>query len=414
MSYAIEDIFLKRYDRKLWAFNDTEPTDIATPISAPKRVELAVLDYLSSQGWEGYFTEYFDYDRTLLYMMCCCNCDNYLNDKRQSLKFTSAEDAFDHALDGRWGLSKFTHARLIENATNFSEDMIKKILSVWQVRNVKSIVVGNAYFDVRSANELNHESLQSFYKARGGLQFYLEHLEYFHSAELQSFKYRYRELDKKIRNTHEYGSPIRKLMLEFLSHIRINPYFQTLCEYKVVGEWIDKIKELNGVAFGDEILELATDLHRCLEKKQLESSKWKRHALLDLVIWKQDEGIVSVEVKAPNDRLMSHQKDQLKHDARNGIKSWVIYAHENNVDEKSFRKKRETAMRNSIKRKNSDELITFSENLKQHGLWNDIMKDLVFKIASGKPVTNMDAALYFLNDHPDILFVLKGLMNWRS
>ena len=47
VSIDIEHIALKRLKKKLWQYGDCDP----------KRVELAVLDYLVSHGWQGYYTK---------------------------------------------------------------------------------------------------------------------------------------------------------------------------------------------------------------------------------------------------------------------------------------------------------------------------------------------------------------------
>jgi hypothetical protein len=44
VSIDIEHIALKRLKKKLWQYEGRDP----------KRVELAVLDYLVSHGWQGY------------------------------------------------------------------------------------------------------------------------------------------------------------------------------------------------------------------------------------------------------------------------------------------------------------------------------------------------------------------------
>ncbi|WP_375571376.1 hypothetical protein ABWH93_01710 [Seohaeicola saemankumensis] len=52
----VERIALRRLEKKVWQFENCEP----------KRVELAVLDYLMAKGWQGYFSEHFDFDQTIL------------------------------------------------------------------------------------------------------------------------------------------------------------------------------------------------------------------------------------------------------------------------------------------------------------------------------------------------------------
>ena len=75
--YKTETITLKRHDKKKWQYEDCEVT----------RVEWAVIDYLKTKGWKGYFTEHFNFDNPILVVMCWCNHDKFLKEKRKGLGF---------------------------------------------------------------------------------------------------------------------------------------------------------------------------------------------------------------------------------------------------------------------------------------------------------------------------------------
>lgn len=104
--------------------------------------------------------------------------------------------------------------------------------------------------------------------------------------------------------------------------------------------WIQKIQELEGEELYSDVLSLAKDINEYwLQRNSKMSNFKKKFADLDLVVWK--DTVVSVEVKAPNDRLAQHQKEQLKLDAHNGIKSWVIEVHDGQIDDIKANKNRQ-------------------------------------------------------------------------
>lgn len=324
MSIHVERIKLKRLGPKVWQFRDCEP----------KRVELAVLDSLISKGWQGYFTEHFDYDSTIFCMMCWCNRDSYFKEKRKTSEIFKHRDslwyAFNHASDGFFDFNnhKFSHGDLMAHASSFSEEMISKILQAWQERSLKSPVVGLAYLSSRSACELDANKLISFYRARGGLKYYLDYINYFYSYEIQELKERSKILDIRLKEKYGYDAPLRNLLNEndgnFLRIYKNNPPQPVALQ-----KWITEIENCDFFELKEEFLQLAQGIRKYWRCKELEHNPWKIHASLDLQIWK--EYVANVEVKAPNDRLRPNQKDQLELDAKLGRKSWVIEVDEDNT-----------------------------------------------------------------------------------
>lgn len=318
MSVRVEHLRLKRLGQKVWQFKDCEP----------KRVELAVLDYLKSKGWQGYFTEHFDYDNTLLFMMCWCNRDSYFSEKRKTSEIFKQGDplwyAFNHASDGFFNFKKhkFSHSNIISYVSSFSEDMILRILLKWQEHDLKGPAVGRGYYHPRSASELDPESLISFYQARGGLDYYLDYIKYFYTPELQALKKRARELDKNLKEKYGYDAPLRNLLIEndgnFLAVYKNQPP-----KSSALNKWIEKISEHQNVEHRDEFIQLAQDIKYYWDGQILKKNCWQiSSAKLDLQIW--NKSLAQVEVKAPNDRLRPNQKEQLELDASQGKISWVI------------------------------------------------------------------------------------------
>ena len=314
----VEYIALKRLGKKLWQFGECDP----------KRVELAVLDYLKSKGWQGYFTEHFDYDKTILIMMCWCNSIQYFKEKRRLLRYHNPNDIFNFASDGYWDLDrhKFSHREIINNAENFSCEMIPEILKIWKERGVKGLAVGSPYHRrtsaSRPATDLNADTLVSFYKARGGLQYYMSYLNCFHNAEFQKLRNRRRILDQKIYASSENTFLLRDTLRVSATYLQaISPLGWTP-ENASIAHWIKNIDEMEGSEFKNEMLSLALDIEDYWKKNHQSQLKWDVKAFLDLLVWK--ESVVSVEVKAPQDYLKPHQSEQLQLDAQNGVKSWVI------------------------------------------------------------------------------------------
>lgn len=309
MTRRVEKITLKRLGKKLWQYAEKEP----------KRIELATLDYLIEQGWRGYFSEYFNYDHTLLIMMCWCNRESYFQEKRKSLRVESIKDAFNSASDGYWShyTHKLSHADLMHNARTFSEDMIPRILDHWQTRGVKSTAVGFAHLKPRSADELNAEDLVSFYNARGGLQYFIDYLEYFHGAECQQLKSRARNIHQIFTISSCEYNLISRVGGYLGIHGKINPPPTP----ENIQDWIDDIHKMSSEA-KNTLLELALDVKKYWYSRKAIEDKWTRKAYLDLEIWK--ESVANVEVKAPNDRLQPHQIEQLALDEAHNRTSWVI------------------------------------------------------------------------------------------
>ena len=393
----VERIALRRLEKKLWQFEDCEP----------KRVELAVLDYLMTKGWRGYFSEHFDFDQTILVMMCWCNRVGYFEEKRKSLPYENVRDFFNFASDGFWELDrhKLSHSCLMANAESFSADNIPEIIEIWKKRDVKGGAVGSPYYrgkrsySPRPATDLSSDILVSFFNARGGRQYYLDYLNCFHSAEFQILKNRRRILDQKIYEVLGGLDPLRDILRVSGTYLQALSPLGWVPTDGSISQWIRKIVELENSDLKDEILELAEDIQGYWRKHAEDQGRWNKRALLDLVVWK--DNVVSVEVKAPNDRLQSHQIEQLKWDAKNGIKSWVVEVEEG---ESSFSD-------NSVKaidlNKKSNSLADISEQLKSLGRWEDITKGAIYCLTTGKDIKNWDQVSTYLCEYPHLLNLLK-------
>ena len=322
-----DDIYLKRLDQKVWQFKDNAPT----------RVELAVLEYLKDQGFSGYFTEHFNYENTLLGMMCWCNRDSYFTEKRKSLAVNRISDAFDYAQDGFYTsppfkTHKFYHSDLFHNAEMFTSEKIKEILTVWQRKNVKSDFCGRRYLKPRPASDLSADELISFYYAKGGKDYFLSYLEHFFNSEVQALKKRSRDsIELLYQNPSDNLDVLRTDLWSSSLHL-----FQCLSKGTRVAwdqsnhhldELNSKISAVPDVKIRDDLFSLARDISDYILTKSDGIDRWLIYSVLDLEVW-DSQGVASVEVKAPRDRLSVSQKKQLEADVKYNKRSWVIYVHE--------------------------------------------------------------------------------------
>ncbi|WP_375571374.1 hypothetical protein ABWH93_01685 [Seohaeicola saemankumensis] len=186
------------------------------------------------------------------------------------------------------------------------------------------------YSSNRPATDLQAVKLMSFYNARGGLKYFIDYLDTFHGAELQILKNRCRILNRKLREVIDenlISKPIlNNIFMDSYICLRGRPGSGGIPSDEDISGWMQKIYQMENYDFKKDLLRLAEDI-RCywrLNSKILINRQ--NRALLDLTVWK--DSVVSVEVKAPNDRLQAHQREQLYLDLRNGIESWVIEVRE--------------------------------------------------------------------------------------
>lgn len=355
MDYKEETLPLKRVDNKKWQFGDL----------SPKRVELAVLDYLKSEGWHGYFSEHFDFDHTLAVMMCFCNSDWYINGEVEprdfdmpggitaDLPIRTIDCVFLFSKDGYFDFDThhFLYEDLIGNAKSFCQDDIPKILKIWKDRNVSAPFIGMAHCSTRHASEIDEEALVSYFSARGGTPYFLDIIQRRFPKARQELLNWAKVLSKKLQSTwwpefdldDEGAVEAARVKLseslnfgddeaEANSLISDADYYlgvrRSAKEMPAVEAWIDQFLSLKRTPLTEEAIELAQDIGKYQALRYSNYEGIHNHAVLDLVIWKDKIG--SVEVKSPNDKMRPHQVAQLIQDKKDGKISWVI-----NVVEKS-------------------------------------------------------------------------------
>ena len=313
----LEMIQLKRFGKKEWQYKDC-------PI---KRVELAALDYFQDHGWDGYFTEHYDYDATLIVMMCWgdhSKLPKYSSDI-SNFSIMTPNCLFDKSADGIWQYNNtYDWNELITNAENFTPDKIKEILELWVKRKIKGFFIGRSSHKPRQANELLEKNLIAYFNAKGGKRYFLELIKNKYPQERYFLSKRAKEIFTEIKSSYRDKGENKQLFGlagELPQILGISRNDELNFESLQV-----QIKSCEPCALREKFAELIAEIE-IFRSTEDQFSRNLPIAELDLVIWKEGE-VVNVEIKAPNDRLRPNQKQQLLWDKARGRKSIVVNVQE--------------------------------------------------------------------------------------
>lgn len=328
--YRTETVYLKRYGPKEWQYENCEIVS----------VELAVLDYLKDNGWQGYFTEQFDYDKLLTQMMCWKDHSAF-----PSPKFSDPEDIylfpyiclFDIAKDGYWkhDAHEFTCKELINNAINFQPNDIPKILNDWNNQKAKFRKTRNgerSRKDWQKICDLQASDLISYYKASGGKEYFLGLINKKYPKELTPLWNKssliFQKLKVKMIKDGTFYGRSDMANNHFDLYHKIGSFLGVHSPVLPISELNDQIEEISKLSNTDPryyYLDLLIDIKKLTNKLGTLTFQDRIGvaAYLDLKIWKNGQ-CASVEVKAPRDRLRPNQKEQLDLDINAGYLSWVI------------------------------------------------------------------------------------------
>lgn len=375
-------------------------------------MELAVLDYFLSEGWDGYFTEYFDYDETLIFMMCWPDHEKigsvtYLDIPNVHHLFYRANDGF--IRDEK--KVNFSRADLLDKAKTFQKNDIPRILALWAAKpRFKKPFIGREFLKYRHASELSASSLISYYDAAGGKDFFLDYLERRFPPHLQELFSSARNLTERVRKRKDLG-PMPNLMDSCMSFWNITnaaryPFGKYMTPAAIKRFSTNTLKrEPNFLA--EEVVSLANEI---IEARNAHLSIYTPpKAILDLRLWR-DGRTANVEVKTPNDRLRPNQIEQLEMDSKDGLMSWVVEVHEHQVDKSIIEMKAKTKK----KRQKLSSLATLSDELKNLGAWEEITKNAVYNLTLGKDVSNWEQLFAFLSDFPHVIEFLSEFRDQQS
>lgn len=312
----VEECFLSRFGKKLWQYRDFEPT----------RVELAVLDKYKDLGWRGYFTEHFNYDETLIFMMCWP--DHNRIGSTTYLGIPDVHHLFYKASDGFMQDEKtvdFSRCDLIDNAKNFQDSDIPNILELWQAKpRFKKPFIGKAHLQSRHASELCAEDLISYYNAIGGKEYYIKHLQERFPKNLQLLLSRARKLTEDVRARSDLG-PMPNLMDSCMAFWNITNAARYPPRKYMSDAGFSRFSratlQKSPRDLACKIVDLAREIIEA--RRQHEKEFQPPKAVLDLRLWRDAE-VADVEVKAPNDRLAPHQLAQFEQNKKDKRNTWMV------------------------------------------------------------------------------------------
>lgn len=315
ISPTIKFLGLKRHGRKLWEYER----------NGAKCVELASLDFYRDQGWDGYFSGKEDYWEIILIMMCWIKVPKMRRAAGPTGAIKWCEHIFRYAADGWLPQYSYTYQDIINHAELFEADHIDLILSDWVKTRRCFDSLDARKFECESQRILFSNRLESFFLANGGKRVFLEHL-----------KLRFPELDNHLlRETEDFDMQYRHIFqevsIEVLSILMAANCFvrNPNAKYRSrsnFNSWLSRVEELPSYEPFNEFKRIVERIAIVRERVD----PWWEGARLDLELWRDGES-ASVEVKAPNDILRSHQLAQLQRDARNGRSSWILEIRETSI-----------------------------------------------------------------------------------
>lgn len=330
LKYKNETIYLKKHGPKEWQYKSSEIVS----------VELAVLEYLKDNGWQGYFTEQFNYDELLIHMMCWKNHSVFptpkLSDPENFYLFPRI-CLFAFAKDGYWKhcAHEFTCEELLNNAINFQLSDIPKVLNDWNNQKAKFRKTRNgerARKDWQKLCDLKASDLISYYQASGGKEYFLELINKKYPKELMVLwnmsSLIFQKIKVKMIKDGTFYGRSDMANNHFDLHNKIGSFLGVHLPVLPISELNDQIEEVSKLSNTDpryyyldlliEIKKLTNKLGTLTFENRIGVS-----AYLDLKVWKNGQ-CASVEVKAPRDQLRPNQKEQLDLDINAGYLSWVI------------------------------------------------------------------------------------------
>lgn len=298
----IEKVVLKRVDRKLWSFGEREPV----------RVELAVLQYLEQQGWEGYFTEHWNFEATCIALM------SWPERKKQMPKGISSLDSiYFMGSDGWLKTHMFSFSEVMESLINFNASDFHDVYNI--NRNSKShrFFIGSQGNKGRSFSEIDGGKLCRFFNASG---------KDFLISEAQA-KFTHSELEDRIALHHIEGVLSDFFRDGKLSRDDYSPRhglshaaFHAPSRYDTaIADWRRYSSAQTNPEAASTILASCDIAERARERTLLKAG----NVQLDLRIWR-DNVQAFVEVKAPNDRLSKSQRTTILDHENKSRNTWVI------------------------------------------------------------------------------------------
>ena len=297
-------INLTKVGPKLWSYNNGEA----------RRVELAVLDYFRAQGFRGYFSEQEDYFSKLI-VLCAWPI------RRPWPRWLSGwEPLIRYCSDGL--LKNISHNKsymdIRDSVLNFPSDQMEETIKKFIELELKDAVW---FGKRRTSADLNLDDMLSFYHAVGntGLVEYLDQRlskERFDAKNYLSTQLRITGVEDYLRQNFK-SDRINLINYAFFMGVDNWRNSYEIIYSKVLPNMTNPVLAVDL----DKIAEFA------YEQRKITEAKRSSEAILDLTMWDR-HGAAYAEVKAPKDRLQSHQEQWIATLRANGTRATTVWVNQ--------------------------------------------------------------------------------------
>lgn len=294
-----QTIALRRHGKKLWSYRNNKP-DV---------VEAAVLDYLRDNGCDGYFTGRDDY---LSLFMSLAGWPGKVSNKMNPAFFP--EFVYFRGSDGPIRLHKFSYVKAMAEVDATTIEKLSEKLAIFcngrmSCRGYFSNLMQQPDHMISFLTALGISELQRLIK--------IDYPE----AHLQSLRFleKFNMQSRSLMEQREELLTPEGLALDV--QIRGFPYGAILKDYVFdqINETQTFARYLKDEVLRGEFIEACNDVRKLRE----DALSIPRTATLDLQLWDR-HGTAVVEVKAPGDKLMTHQIATLNLARAKGERACVI------------------------------------------------------------------------------------------
>lgn len=333
-----------RQDRKKWLYLNHEPSS----------VEIAVLKYFKDHGWSGYFTQNYNYFALCVlvigWSMFSEKCvaknkkdrSRYFSNLKQSF-FYGANSIFENCRDGL--LQKFDadYDEIYKYFCEYDIGRFPNDLSVFMQENIRSFDIARYNINCGVSSEITADEVVSFFN-RFSKMGILQYIDKFFPKERVYAMRRLDNFDKKFWDWHksfkranfeDFNGEFRRCVNPLAVKNGIGMHFLFQPSFHYGGGFENNISKVRSFAEYVVCPDVKSEILRECEFAEFWRSyllKMRETTILDLQLWREDADMI-VEVKAPNDRLSSSQKNTITRCRENGGVALLVKVVESDLHE---------------------------------------------------------------------------------
>lgn len=298
-----QEIKLRRLEKKLWQFED----------KAPKRVELAVLDYYRAHGWHGYSTDgpsYYD----ILYMLMALPSLS----KKVMREISTVEMLMLFGEEEGFRSHPYTFDEVVKTLQerNLTREMVIGTLEAALSANIRSRPLW------LSPEYVDPEEVWSLYSAVGKEKLVKKLLDAFPECRRRAYTI-IATLGREYPNGKYEKLWANSDIGQFL-HLHMSVFHPEQFVKRGEENHLVKLRRLAQSGDTQAHRDLASEIRVIDDYLEWASRRSGLGHFLDLVLWRESGEFAYVEVKAPNDRLRPHQTQRIKRYLRDGEAAWVL------------------------------------------------------------------------------------------